>query len=144
VNSAPGTYALVFESGSYCTIEVGGLGPVELRPGFYVYIGSALGPGGLKARIERHWRATKRHHWHVDYLGDRLTARSAWYVAANSRQEHDWAMAIAACEGIEPVPRFGASDCRCRSHLFFLAEAPGAGFFEKFAGPGVRCLSSSR
>jgi Uri superfamily endonuclease len=58
-NSSAGTYALVLAAQKQRTISVGKLGILDVRPGFYVYVGSALGPGGLAARIGRHARQDK-------------------------------------------------------------------------------------
>ncbi|MCP3952032.1 MAG: GIY-YIG nuclease family protein, partial [Desulfobacterales bacterium] len=63
-----GTYALVMRLARPRTIPVGRLGPVIFKPGHYVYTGSALGPGGLAARIGRHLKPSKKFHWHIDYL----------------------------------------------------------------------------
>ena len=45
--SLPGTYALVLRFSSGLEIVVGRLGVLAVQPGFYVYVGSALGPGRL-------------------------------------------------------------------------------------------------
>jgi len=47
----PGTYALILSCASNARIQVGRLGTMRLQRGYYVYLGSALGPGGLRARI---------------------------------------------------------------------------------------------
>ena len=65
-NARPGTCALVLAAAKRRTICVGRLGTFDVRPGFYVYVGSALGPGGLAARIGRHARQEKAFRWHVD------------------------------------------------------------------------------
>ena len=41
-----------------------------LEPGYYVYIGSGWGPGGLASRICRHLgcRPRRRLHWHIDRI----------------------------------------------------------------------------
>ena len=49
-------------------LRIGALGVFDFPPGWYVYIGSAFGPGGITARVTRHARAAKRLHWHIDYL----------------------------------------------------------------------------
>ena len=54
--SLPGTYALVVRVSGRSEIAVGKLGVLAAQPGFYVYVGSAMGPGGLAARIGRHCR----------------------------------------------------------------------------------------
>lgn len=47
VPSAPGTNSVVLYSTAARTIRIGRLGKLQLRPGFYSYVGSALGPGGM-------------------------------------------------------------------------------------------------
>ena len=49
-------------------ILVGRLGALPVEPGFYVYVGSAFGPGGLERRVGRHATTEKKHRWHIDYL----------------------------------------------------------------------------
>jgi Uri superfamily endonuclease len=49
-----GTYALVFTAKRKKRLIIGKLGTLTLQPGYYVYVGSAFGPGGLKARIGHH------------------------------------------------------------------------------------------
>lgn len=128
----PGIYCLVFENpGSI--LEVGSLGAVEFRPGFHVYIGSALGPGGL-ARVGRHlrtWRdRDRRPHWHVDWL--LLDSRFKLTAVVTGETGERLECALARAIGGESVAGFGASDCRCGSHLVFRPGDPieevGAGF----------------
>ena len=40
----PGSYALILSTSTEAVIRVGRLGNLQLQPGFYVYVGSALGP----------------------------------------------------------------------------------------------------
>ena len=68
MRNLPGTYALILVSSSDRWIEIGKLGKFLIQPGYYVYAGSAFGPGGLKARIAHHMRISQRPHWHIDYL----------------------------------------------------------------------------
>ena len=68
MTDAPGTYALLPRARDERTIEVGALGTVSVRPGMYVYVESAFGPGGLHARVQRHVRGNGALHWHVDHL----------------------------------------------------------------------------
>jgi Uri superfamily endonuclease len=42
-----------------------------LPAGRYLYCGSDKGPGGLKARLSRHFRHGKSVRWHVDQLTER-------------------------------------------------------------------------
>ena len=45
VEPRPGTYALVLQVTARESLQIGRLGKLELRRGFYVYVGSASGPG---------------------------------------------------------------------------------------------------
>ncbi len=133
-----GTYALVFGCQEPVTAKVGRLGGVELQPGFYIYVGSAHGPGGVKARVERHWRSDKRLHWHIDYVTEYLTPVEAWYVNGTSRDEHRWAANLAAQPGISAVQAFGASDCSCGSHFFRSSDSPDRMSFARHLGKRVQ------
>jgi Uri superfamily endonuclease len=122
----PGTYALLLHVDRSRTIIVGALGEVTFPSGWYVYVGSAHGPGGLEARLARHRRRVdKRFHWHIDYLRAVANLTEIWLSASQARQECDWAEAAAMLrEASVVVPRFGASDCRCATHLFHYPQRP--------------------
>lgn len=47
-----GVYCLVFHNPA-CTVRIGALGEIAFRKGWHIYVGSALGSGGLK-RLGRH------------------------------------------------------------------------------------------
>ena len=113
--SAPGAYALLIALEQSTTIEVGRLGALEFPPGFYAYVGSAL--GGLVARVNRHLRSNKKLHWHVDYLLE--AARLSQVIWAVSKEKLECSIADSlGNHGFNAVSKFGASDCRCPSHLF--------------------------
>lgn len=119
----PGTYALILHCARPVALRVGALGRIHLPAGYYVYTGSALGPGGLRARLGRHIAGPARLHWHVDYLRARSRCVEIWLAAGAERREHLWAAALAeVADGL--VPKFGASDCRCPSHLFRFERQP--------------------
>jgi Uri superfamily endonuclease len=106
-------------------VEVGKLGRFQLRPGFYVYVGSAFGPGGLKARIAHHMKISEKPHWHMDYLRPALVLNEIWFTYDSRHREHQWAGALARIDGGSiPFSGFGASDCRCKSHLYFIRAKP--------------------
>ncbi|MBK1669368.1 hypothetical protein CKO28_15120 [Rhodovibrio sodomensis] len=95
----------------------------RLAAGVYLYVGSANGPGGLRARVARHLRADKRPRWHVDQvtLAAGTTARA---LAWPGGSECAWREAVQGAGASVPVPRFGASDCRaCPAHLLRLDDA---------------------
>jgi Uri superfamily endonuclease len=121
----PGTYVLWLRSRRSGQTVIGRLGPLVLQPGIYLYVGSAQGPGGLRARVDRHARAAKRRHWHVDYLRAHTRLEAVYY--SEEAVEHEWAREIARAPGAEiPLARFGASDCGCPAHMFYFAKSEDA------------------
>jgi Uri superfamily endonuclease len=143
LESQPGTYALVIRVHEAATIRTGHLGAAELQAGYYVYLGSALGPGGLRARIGRHLRqpSEKRLHWHIDSLTAQNQIVEVWWAPGSDRQECAWAAWIAAV-GELAMPGFGSSDCRCPGHLYWLGchegLAKGWSALHKAVGPDLR------
>lgn len=127
-----GTYVLLLEADSKQIIEVGALGDVEVCPGIYVYVGSAFGPGGLRARVERHARNGGALHWHVDYLRAMTTLRADWYTCDPELRECLWAEIFREWPASEvPANGFGASDCNCPAHLVRFEEAPTLDAFRR-------------
>jgi Uri superfamily endonuclease len=121
----PGTYALIFLSTADRMLEIGKLGRFAVQRGFYVYVGSARGPGGLKARIAHHARISQRPHWHMDYLRPALHLKEAWYTYDARQLEHQWVTALGSLRGASiPIVGFGSSDCNCRSHLLSCTVKP--------------------
>ena len=120
-----GTYALILFCARAEQVQVGKLGLLELRRGFYVYVGSALGPGGVPARIAHHRKVSQRPHWHIDYLRAHTRLERIWYSHDRIRREHRWARIISELRGATvPIVGFGSSDCRCATHLFFFRRQP--------------------
>ncbi len=131
-----GTYALVLSSSATLQLQIGKLGTLPLVRGFYVYVGSAFGPGGLKARLGHHQCAPRQAHWHIDYLRRATRLEQVWFTYDPTYREHQWARLMGtAMRGIIPLEGFGASGCACRSHLYYFRDRPSAG---RYAGL-VRC-----
>lgn len=122
--SAKGTYALLIQLESGKEITVGRLGTFFLRAGYYLYVGSALGSGGLPARLARHRRSDKRPRWHVDYLLEYGRLLEIWNAVGEERLECLWATGAGEMAEAVPVPGFGSSDCRCLAHLSYFAAKP--------------------
>lgn len=124
--SVRGTYVLLLHQEASQRIAVGALGAVEFPAGWYMYVGSAHGPGGLAARLARHRRRRKeRLHWHIDYTRAHMELVEVWTSSCDARQECEWAAAASALAGASVIaPRFGASDCKCVSHLFHFDRRP--------------------
>jgi len=138
---APGTYALILRCPSKASAGVGRLGRIDLKRGYYIYVGSAFGPGGVRARVTRHCRTEKARRWHIDYLREFVTPLGAWYSHSPVHLEHTWAQHIGAMPGVSSIPRFGCSDCRCASHLFYTARPPDMAGFVALAGGDVETWS---
>ena len=124
--AAPGTYLLVLDAVRAGEVRVGRLGLLEVRPGWYLYVGSAQGPGGLAARVAHHLSPPRRPHWHLDHVRGLLRPRELWYTVDGRRREDLWADVAAAWPGVRvPLPGFGASDRPGRTHLFQVPAQPG-------------------
>ncbi len=114
----PGAYAIVIQLKRCCDLSVGRLGIHPFAPGYYIYLGSALGPGGVRARVRRHLRptTTKPAHWHVDHILTVGEVVEVWWKFGMERVECLWAARLGNIGSIH-IPGFGASDCRCPGHL---------------------------
>ena len=139
MKSLPGTYALVLASTKTAHVQVGRLGILQLQPGYYVYVGSALGPGGLQARVTHHLMTVARPHWHIDYLRAHANPDEIWYCHDRIPWECRWASCISLMRGASiPLAGFGASDCACESHLYFFKGLPARRVF----APSLRTMDS--
>jgi Uri superfamily endonuclease len=123
----PGTYYLHLMMPVAVQIQVGRMGFIPIQSGHYIYCGSALGPGGLRARLGRHLSGTGRLHWHIDWLRREAAVFGCGYLLGAVNMECIWARDLLALPETQTlVPGFGASDCRlaCPSHLVYFAGEP--------------------
>ncbi len=132
-----GIYCLVFRNPA-CTAGIGALGTISFAAGFHIYIGSALGSGGMK-RLERHCRLAsgenKRLTWHVDYIlaDPRFELRYAIYAPTKERLE----CGLAGALGGTGIRHFGCSDCTCTAHLLYREDDPEREIVLAFEGLGL-------
>lgn len=120
-----GVYLLVLRLPSTRSLDVGALGRLRFPAGWYVYVGSAQGPGGLGARLRRHRSPRKALRWHVDYLRAACEFVEAWTAPLPRQWECEWAWRLAQWPGaVVPARGFGASDCRCAGHLAHFVARP--------------------
>jgi Uri superfamily endonuclease len=122
LQSEKGTYALTLSLARETRFaRVGTFGAVTLPRGFYVYVGSAFGPGGVKGRIDHHLRHATRPHWHLDYVRPTMAVLEAWITYDTDRRECQWARLVDfALDGHAIVPGMGSADCdRCRAHFYY-------------------------
>lgn len=134
----PGIYCLILRNPA-CTVQVGRLGALAFPAGRHVYIGSALGPGGL-LRVRRHLRlaeeANRPPRWHIDYLltDPRFAVEAVVWTETQERLE----CVVARALGGTGIPGFGCSDCRCPTHLFSRREDPIQEVCRAFTAAGCR------
>jgi len=134
----PGTYVLFLHLRESRTVTVGRLGAVAFPAGFYAYVGSARGSGGLAARVARHLRDPKPLHWHIDALREHARPLRLWLSEGPQGRECVWAGVLSRLPGASlPAPRFGASDCRCPAHLIRFAALPDCARFARAVGEVV-------
>lgn len=125
VPALPGSYALYLELPVETWIQVGRLGEIIFVPGIYVYLGSAMGPGGLRARLAHHERIANRPHWHIDWLRQKALLRGVCYSITVQSLECAWSQRLLQLPGaVLAAPGFGASDCNsgCAAHLVLLPQ----------------------
>jgi len=113
-----GSYILIIRLPEQQTIRISGRQAFHLSPGYYAYVGSAM--GGFKQRLSRYLQGSRKLHWHIDYLLQKASISSIILCATKERVECIIAQALGS--QFSSIPGFGSSDCRCRSHLFFAAE----------------------
>jgi Uri superfamily endonuclease len=123
-----GTYLLRLQLLQPRRLRVGRLGSHHFAAGHYLYVGSALGPGGLAARLAYHQRRQKtRPHWHIDYLRPYALLQEAWTITCARHLEEEWGNALLQLPEIQtPVPGFGSSDTRLPTHLFYTRGLPSS------------------
>lgn len=110
-----GCYLLILRLRKGAAIEVGKLGTVRFRKGYYTYVGSAK--RCLSKRVERHRKLRKRLFWHIDYLRSVAEFHVVLPIRTSDDLECEVAGAVKDMADGE-IPGFGASDCSCPSHLF--------------------------
>jgi Uri superfamily endonuclease len=115
-----GSYCLLIHLKQNSQINVGKLGEINFKVGYYVYVGSGL--NSLEARIKRHLRDNKRLFWHVDYLLALKDSEidNVQFVISDDKLECDLASQIS--KNGTTITGFGCSDCECESHLFYFKD----------------------
>lgn len=121
-----GIYVLVLFLEEDKNLKIGSLGCIPFERGLYGYVGSARGPGGLRARISRHLRVEKKVFWHIDCLlqDASVEVTKVGFIVTKKDLECTLGKKLVK-RGAEPtVPRFGSSDCPCETHLFRVRDVP--------------------
>ena len=114
-----GLYIAIFHLDKPINIEVGSFGRYEFAPGYYFYAGSAK--KNMTSRLDRHASCEKPLRWHIDYLSIHATMLGAIVLEDFDITECELAEELALLYQ-RAILRFGASDCKCSGHLFYMAE----------------------
>ena len=114
-----GTYLIVIKVNEDRKIEVGSLGEIEFRNGYYIYTGSAM--NGIIQRLKRHFSRNKKIWWHIDYL---TAVEKPEYAMAIQNLKIECNIARNLSKILQQIKGFGSSDCECSSHLFYSSEDP--------------------
>ncbi len=118
------TYCIIINLIDDSKIQIGKLGNIEFKKGYYIYVGSAL--NSIKGRIERHLRNEKKLFWHIDYLLNSPNSRIKDVIFEKSNDKWECEIVEEIAENGTPVNKFGCSDCKCKSHLFYFKNSHAA------------------
>ena len=116
-----GIYVLVIKLNKDTSIKIGALGKIKFKKGIYAYVGSAQ--NNLEKRVLRHLSKNKKTHWHIDYFlkNKNTEVIEIFYKQAGKQEECSLAKKINKTS--RPIPKFGCSDCKCKSHLFKITKS---------------------
>ncbi len=143
-----GVYVLLIYVSNDTYLNVGALGHLLFRRGFYAYVGSAQ--NGLGKRLKRYFQGVKKKFWHIDYLisSKAVSLVGAFYKDAGKDEECKSARELGRVGFY--VKGFGCSDCSCESHLFLFEDAATIedlclkmGFKRYFAKESPHCDASN-
>jgi len=91
-----------------------------LKAGYYVYVGSAM--NSLGKRVERHFKKDKKLHWHIDFLLKESELLRAYLIPSDTKIEEKLSREVSKFG--KPVKRFGASDLKINSNLYYFKDEP--------------------
>jgi Uri superfamily endonuclease len=139
--SHKGTYIFFSLLRSTATIRINQSGKTHrFQRGWYAYIGSAFGRGGLKSRLNRHYQGHGKGPWQIDFFRQGVHPHGRAWVSYQDRSlEAQWSAVFQLMTGVSvPVTNFGNSDDRgpaalkgvVRTHLFQINRKPKLAEFQ--------------
>ncbi len=122
------TYLLLFSLKEGLQIGTRGKKAFNLKPGTYVYVGSAR--GRLKSRITRHFSPHKAPFWNIDYLTIKVSPLVS--LALSPRYSEGFTAALLS-KAFHGVKGFGAADDPLNSTHLFQCECDLKAFLDELA-----------
>jgi Uri superfamily endonuclease len=116
---ARGAYLIVLRNDGDGWIRVGKR-EIHFRRGYYIYCGSAM--NSLDKRIERHFLREKKLRWNIDYISTKMRPVKAFGILSDRRMECWLSKELSTI--FDDFDDFGASDCNCRTHLYYSRTNP--------------------
>jgi len=111
-----GVYILLIRISKNIREKIGSLGRIKFSKGMYVYVGSAQ--NNLEKRTKRHLSKNKKMFWHIDYLLNNKFTKVLNSLYKNLGKSEECSIANKLSKTEIAIPKFGCSDCNCKSHLF--------------------------
>lgn len=111
-----GTYIVLLWLRAARSLTIGRLGQQRFPRGYYTYTGSAK--SSLRSRLHRHLHGATTRHWHLDYLRPETHVVAWWAFAGDTQPECTLHQQLLPWGEIV-MPKFGASDCSCTTHLLY-------------------------
>ncbi|HEX9921366.1 MAG TPA: GIY-YIG nuclease family protein [Anaerolineae bacterium] len=123
--SDTGNYVLLLHIPINQELTIGKLGTFDFPAGWYAYVGSAFGSGGLVGRLKHHLRPVEHPYWHIDYLRRAAVLAEIWLSPDSEQREEAWVDLMLAIPGAALlIEGFGASDSSQDSHLIYFDLRP--------------------
>jgi Uri superfamily endonuclease len=141
-SEVPGTYVVVYYLPKAASkLTIGALGVFDFPAGYYAYLGSAFGGGGVRKRTHRHLTETTPRKWNVDHLKPLCTPVAVWWTHDRDKAEFDWAEILGSMPGSSvPAPRFGAADNKkAEAHLVRFDRMPSITEFRRRVQAAMPC-----
>lgn len=135
-DSNSGIYILELYASDKFQIPVRKFQNSAFQRGYYYYIGSAQ--KNLSQRIDRHFRTTKKVHWHIDHLttNKNIVVKTAYIIsdAPKNLEEEIANIFPSVFEGKITLKGFGNSDTKGSiTHLFYRSrKIPYSHFLDRY------------
>lgn len=139
-SKVPGTYVVFyFLPESVRGLRIGDLGHFDFPTGYYAYVGSAFGGGGVRSRTGRHLTKWSQEEWNIDYLKPLCVPVEVWWTQDRVKVEFYWAGLLAEIPGASfPAPGFGAADNpSAEAHLARFDALPSVALFRRLVAQAL-------